>query len=275
MVMKSECTILTVQPEPPDSVPEISADATAEHTSANALQQQQPTVTRGRAALEVLLCSGYPTQLLIIMLLAGFGIQPLAAGAVSPTFIFAVSAIDTVLLLGLVFLFLRLSGERAADVFFRGRNVAREMLLGVILLPAIFTVVVLVQLAIQRLAPYLRNVEVSPFTPLLGSPALLAGFIILVMVAGGVREELQRGFLLHRFEQRLGGGSIGLALTSISFGLGHTLQGWDAAMITALMGACWGAVYLSRRNVISTVTNHALFNVAQIAVGYWNLPQGA
>ena len=43
----------------------------------------------------------------------------------------------------------------------------------------------------------------------------LAGFVLLVMIAGGVREELQRAFLLHRFEQRLGGGSIGLALTSI------------------------------------------------------------
>jgi membrane protease YdiL (CAAX protease family) len=79
---------------------------------------------------------------------------------------------------------------------------------------------------------------------------------------------LQRAFLLHRFEQRLGGGRIGVALTSVAFGLGHTVQGLDAAIITALLGGFWGVIYLSRRSVLSTVTNHALFNMAQIAVGY-------
>ena len=31
-------------------------------------------------------------------------------------------------------------------------------------------------------------------------------FALVVMIAGGVREEIQRGFVLHRFEQYLGGG---------------------------------------------------------------------
>jgi membrane protease YdiL (CAAX protease family) len=88
------------------------------------------------------------------------------------------------------------------------------------------------------------------------------------VIAGGVREELQRAFLLHRFEQRLGGGGIGLVVTSLAFGLGHTLQGWDAAVTTAVLGACWGALYLARRSVVATVTSHALFNLAQVSVGY-------
>jgi hypothetical protein len=37
------------------------------------------------------------------------------------------------------------------------------------------------------------------------------------------------------------------------------------------MGAFWGVVYLSRRNVLGTVTNHALFNLTQIALGYATL----
>ena len=219
----------------------------------------------------MLICSGYPTQLLIIALLSMAGIAPAADGAISPTFIFAVSAIDTVVLLGLVFVFLRLSRERPREVFMQRGAVAHEVTVGVLLLPAVFALVLVVQLTIQRLAPYLRNVEVSPFTPLLSSPLLLAGFVAVVLIAGGVREELQRAFLLHRFEQRLGGGSLGVALTSIAFGLGHTLQGWDAAVITALMGAFWGAIYLTRRNVAATVTNHALFNLTQIALGYATL----
>jgi membrane protease YdiL (CAAX protease family) len=195
----------------------------------------------------------------------------MAEGGISPAFVFAVSAIDTVLLLGLVFLFLRQSNERPRDVFWRQGSPIYEVGVGALLLPVVFALVIGVQYTIQSLAPYLRNVQVSPFSALLASPALLAGFIALVMIAGGVREELQRAFLLHRFEQRLGGGSLGIGLTSIAFGLGHTLQGWDAAIITALMGAFWGAIYLSRRNVVSTITNHALFNLAQIALAYSTL----
>ena len=225
-------------------------------------------LTRGRAAAEVLICSGYPTQLLIIAVLGAFGLRPSVDGAISPAFVFAVSAIDTVLLLGLVFSFLRLSGERPRDVFLREGHPLNEVGVGVLLLPAVFFLVIAVQFTIQTFAPSLRNVQVSPFTPLLSSPQLVAGFIVLVMIAGGVREELQRAFLLHRFEQRLGGGALGIAITSIAFGLGHTLQGRDAAIITALMGAFWGAIYLTRRNVLGTVTNHALFNLSQIVLGY-------
>jgi membrane protease YdiL (CAAX protease family) len=92
-----------------------------------------------------------------------------------------------------------------------------------------------------------------------------------VLVAGGIREEIQRAFLLHRFEQHLGGPAVGLIVTSAAFGLGHTLQGLDAAIVTGMLGAFWGTVYLVRRSVVSTVTNHALFNVAQIALGYASL----
>jgi membrane protease YdiL (CAAX protease family) len=141
--------------------------------------------------------------------------------------------------------------------------------------PVIFVFVVVVQLSLRTIAPFLHNVEVSPFQALLGSPWLLAGFVVLVLIAGGVREELQRAFLLHRFEQRLGGGPLGVVLTSLAFGLGHTVQGWDAAIVTAMMGAFWGTMYLARRSVVSTVTNHALFNMAQIALGYATLARAA
>jgi membrane protease YdiL (CAAX protease family) len=257
-----------VLPEPPDSATETALEPAP---FAVDTQRNHAGLTRGRAAAEVLICSGYPTQLLIMVGLGALGVQPLVNGALSPAFVFALSAIDTVLLLGLVFLFLRLSGERPRDVFLQRGQLVNEAIVGVLALPAVFALVIAVQFAVQSWAPHLRNVQVSPFTPLLSSPLLLAGFAVLVLIAGGVREELQRAFLLHRFEQRLGGGVVGIAITSIAFGLGHTLQGWDAAIVTALMGAFWGTIYLARRSVASTVTNHALFNLTQIAVGYAGL----
>ena len=64
------------------------------------------------------------------------------------------------------------------------------------------------------------------------------------MIAGGVREEIQRGFVLRRFEQYLGGGAVGLVVFSALFGLGHLEQGRDVALATAILGAFWGAVFL-------------------------------
>jgi membrane protease YdiL (CAAX protease family) len=225
-------------------------------------------LSRGRAVAEVIMCSGYPTQLAIVAVLAAVGIRPATDGTLSPEFIFIVSAVDTVLLLGLVFAFLALSNDRPRDVFLGNRPVAAELAVGFLTVPAIFLAVVALQVGLRLFAPYLHNVPVNPFASLLESPLMLAGFIALVLVAGGLREELQRAFLLHRFEQRLGGGWVGLAVTSAAFGVGHSLQGWDAMLVTGMLGACWGAIYLTRRSVVATVTSHALFNVAQVAVGY-------
>ncbi len=224
-------------------------------------------LTRPRALAEVVMCSGYPTQLAVLPLLTGLGVYPLNGTTLNPTFVFAVSAIDTVLLLGLVFLFLRHSRESPRDVFLGRRSIPAELGMGLLAMPAIFALVIAAQLSIRAFAPHLHNVPVNPFESLLGSPFQMAAFLALVVIAGGVREEIQRAFLLHRFEQRLGGGGVGLAVTSFAFGLGHTLQGWDAAIVTGLLGAFWGSTYLVRRSAISNVTSHALFNVVQVVAG--------
>jgi membrane protease YdiL (CAAX protease family) len=103
---------------------------------------------------------------------------------------------------------------------------------------------------------------------MLGSPFRVAAFVLLVLVAGGIREELQRGFLLHRFDQALGGARIGVVVTSMAFGLGHAVQGWDAMLVTAVLGAIWGATYVWRRNVIATMVSHALFNTGQVLMAF-------
>lgn len=228
----------------------------------------------GRALAEVILCSGYPTQLLAAAGLALSGIGPGTAGTLTPLFVFSVSAVDTVLLLGLILWLLRRSGDRPRALFLGTRPLAGEIGFGVAILPLVVGTVIAVQLIIQSVAPTLRNVHTSPFQALLGSPWLLAGFVVLVVVAGGLREELQRAFLLNRFERRLGGALPGVIVTSVAFGLGHTVQGWDAAIVTGLLGAMWGIVYLQRRSVVATVTSHALFNLGQVAGAYAMLARG-
>jgi membrane protease YdiL (CAAX protease family) len=225
-------------------------------------------LTRGRALAEVILCSGYPTQMVIAIALLAFGIGPGADGNPSAGFIFGLSALDTLLLLTLVFTFLHRSRESPRALFIGERQPGPEIRLGLLMVPGLIALIIGLQLLLRTIAPSLHNVPTSPFDALMSSGWSIAAFLAVLIFAGGLREELQRAFLLRRFEQQLGGARIGLAVSSISFGLGHTLQGWDAAVGTAALGAIWGALYLSRRSSVATVTSHALFNVLQVAIAY-------
>ena len=67
-----------------------------------------------------------------------------------------------------------------------------------------------------------------------------------------------------RFDVWLGGGTVGVVITSVAFGAGHLLQGVDAAIATGTLGAFWGVLYLRRRSAVAPVVSHSGFNVLQI-----------
>jgi len=215
--------------------------------------------------VEILLCSGYPTQIAVGQFLALAGVSPvLANGSLSGTFVFALALIDTVVLLSLIVGLLLRRGERPADVFFGGRAPRGEVVAGFAAVPLIFTVVIALTVGIRRFLPALHNVPDNPLQGLIGSGASLWIFLTVVIVAGGVREELQRAFLLHRFKVDLGQPWLGLFITSLSFGMGHTLQGQDAAIITGVLGAIWGAFYLTRGSALASIVSHSLFNSGEL-----------
>ena len=220
-------------------------------------------VERAVALLEVLICSDYPTQLALVATFALFGFRP--GGRLSLAYVTTLSIADTALLIGLIVFFLRAHGERPRDVFLGRRPVAGEILFGVPLIVLVFAIAIAVLTAVQWLAPWLHTVPINPFQDLLASRAQAAVFGIVVIVAGGVREELQRAFLLHRFEEWLGGAPVGLVVTSVAFGAGHfDPQGADAAITTGLLGACWGLVYLRRRSAVAPIVSHAGFDLLEI-----------
>jgi membrane protease YdiL (CAAX protease family) len=222
-------------------------------------------MTRLQAAAEVVLCSGYVTQLLIGALLQAAGLAPVDPdGSLAASFVFALSLLDSVALLALMWWLLARRGERPRDVWMGSRSFAREAALGVTSFPLVIVVVTGVGLAVRLGAPWLRTVPVNPLARLLDSEAGLWTFLFVAIVAGGLREELQRAFLLHRFRAALGGAGLGLVVTSVAFGLGHTLQGWDAAVMTGALGALWGAMYLARGSAVAPIVSHGLFNSAEL-----------
>jgi membrane protease YdiL (CAAX protease family) len=216
------------------------------------------------ALIEVLLCSDYPTQLALGASLAAAGYKPYGpAGQLQVGYVVGISLVDSVVLIGLIVLFLRSHGESPREVLLGRRPVLAEVAHGIPLILVAIGIGI-VTLALSRLAPSLHTVPENPLQQLLTSPANALLFALVVLVAGGVREEIQRAFLLHRFERWLGGGPLGLVITSLAFGAGHLLQGVDAAVATGLLGAFWGMVYLRRRSAVAPMVSHAGFDLLQI-----------
>jgi membrane protease YdiL (CAAX protease family) len=237
----------------------------AESAAPTVLTAQSPTLSRWSAALQILLVSGIPTQFIAAAILAiGLRMPLLDANGISFEFIAVVSLVDTAIVALLIRIFLSFSGEQSADVFVGPRPVVGEMLRGLAWLPIVFLGVTTIVLAIRAIAPWMHNVETSPFEAFLKTPRQAAIFLVVVVLAGGVREELQRAFILHRFDQRLGGARIGLVLFTIAFGAFHLDQGYDVALAICCLGLFWGLAYIQRRSAILPMVNHASFNATQV-----------
>jgi len=213
----------------------------------------------------VLLCSGFPTQLAIAATYVATGHKAVtAAGGLATAYVVIVSLVDTVVVVGLVLTFLLAHGERPRDVLFGRRRLTSEVAAGVLLVPVALLVAGAVLLSTQKLAPWLHTVEHNPLQDVLQSPRDAWLFVLVVIFAGGVREEIQRAFILHRFGEWLGGSAVGLVITSVAFGAGHLTQGADAAVATGLLGFLWGAVYLRRSSAVAPMVSHAGFDILQI-----------
>jgi membrane protease YdiL (CAAX protease family) len=229
------------------------------------VERRVPPFERVGAMLEVLLCSGFPTQLFLIAVLRWFGMPfQNGDGGMNPRFVFTVSLLDAVLVIGLILLLLRTHGESARDVLLGRVRVLKEVLVGLAMIPVVFLVVAVIIAIVLTWLPQLRNVPVNPLEAMLTNRTDAAIFAVVVMVSGGVREEVQRGFIVHRFAGYLGGGVYGVLFYSVFFGLGHYEQGYDASIATAALGAIWGFMYLTRRSIIAPMVSHAGFNLAQI-----------
>ena len=218
------------------------------------------------AAVEVLLCSSLPTQIVIGQLLAAIGLDPRTdSGQLSPPFAFALLLIDSVVLTTLMVILTRAHRESPRALWLGDRSIVREFGLGLALVPLVFLIVGLLMTGLMRLVPGLHNVTENPIEQLAtGGPHQAAMLGVIAVVAGGVREELQRAFLLRRFEQHLGGPFVGVIVLSIAFGLGHYPQGWDAVVATGVLGAIWAIVYLRRRSSVAPVVSHAGFNSLEV-----------
>jgi membrane protease YdiL (CAAX protease family) len=236
------------------------------------LEAGTPGQRRLIAIAEIFICSSVPTQLLLGVLLVQAGVAGYTdTGGLSLPFVLALSLADTALLIVLMIVLTRAHGESVSALWLGRRPIVIEVLVGLALVPVVFMLVVVLLTAVRLAAPSLHNVPTNPLEELArGGPINAATFGLVVIFAGGVGEELQRAFLLRRFEQHLGGTTVGVIVLSTAFGLGHAVQGLDAAVTTGTLGAFWAVLYLRRRSSVAPLVSHAGFNsleVLRIAMG--------
>lgn len=253
-----------------DAAEQVALDPAIDPGAIEGAAQRRPTLReRVAALLEIILCSGFPTQLTLIVILALLGISPAGSdGRLSLSYIVILTMADAALVLALIWWLLRAHGENPLSMLVGTRPAAREAVLGLLLVPAALLLASVAFVIMQQVAPGLHNVPENPLEALIVSPGAAVAFALVAVLAGGVREEVQRAFILRRFERHLGGAVVGLVVFSVVFGLGHLVQGWDAAIVTGLLGAMWGICYLVRGSVIGPVVCHAGFNLTEVLIAF-------
>jgi membrane protease YdiL (CAAX protease family) len=215
--------------------------------------------------MDVLMCSDVPTQMAIASLLRVAGVRPTTgAGTLSLTFVTLLSFFDTIVLIGLMFGLLRARGEHPREVWLGRPRLLRDVAWGLASVPVLFVVVGMLMVTLRVAIPSIHNVARNPLEDLVTHPGEAVVFGLVAIVAGGIREELQRAFLLTRFERYLGGTAVGVGVLSVAFGLGHLLQGFDAAVSTGTLGLFWALVYVRRRSTVAPVVSHAGFNALEV-----------
>jgi membrane protease YdiL (CAAX protease family) len=234
----------------------------ADHENAGTFRGMNPGPPWPQALLEVCLCSGAPTQLLVGGALALSGLRPGGEGQLTLQLLALLAGLDTLILVSLVFALLVVGGESPRRVLLGTRPVVREVLRGFGLVPWVFLLAMVTGMALMRWAPGLF--APNPFATLASTRWEFVLLAIVAVLAGGLREEIQRAFILHRCEQRLGGAIVGVIGFGLLFGLMHYVQGWNVVIITTLLGTLWNVVYLARRSVVAPMVSHASFNLIEV-----------
>jgi membrane protease YdiL (CAAX protease family) len=221
---------------------------------------------RLQALFEVLLLTGFVSSLLAVIPLSLRGItsEKIYNSAYLLTGYILLESIITLIFLMLILKFHR---ESLYDLGLLWNEWKPNFWVGIILVPLLFAANGLMGIFFQTFLPKYVTAQ-NPLLSIIRTPADLTRFLVVSIISGGIKEELQRAFILSRFRSHLGGAKVGLVLWSIAFGLGHYAQGVQAIVSATLFGFIFGTTYLIRRNVLAPVIAHGLYDISAL-LGYW------
>jgi len=230
---------------------------------------RKPTwLDRIQALVEVILLAGLFSSVLasVAFSIAGSEEHSVVQDASTIARFVLLEAFITLVLLAII---LHLNQQRLRDLGLDWNRWIANVAWGVALIPVLFVLNLLVSVGFRILLPQ-YHLERNPLMETIQTPQQLGLFLVAVLIAGGIKEELQRAFILTRFRDHLGGVGVGLILWSIAFGAGHYLQGLQGAVAAGLFGFLFGLLYLIRGSLVAPIVAHGLYDVVAL-LGYWYL----
>jgi membrane protease YdiL (CAAX protease family) len=224
-------------------------------------------VARFQALFEVLLLSGLLSSLLAALIVSLFHGKNAKFAAMEANTVCAFLLLEAGFTFILLTLILSAHRETIGGLGLRWDRWKSNLILGLALVPFLFLINALVALIFRLYLPK-YYIEQNPLTQLIHTPQQLALFVFSALVAGGIKEEVQRAFILNRFARYLGGAGLGLVLWSLAFGLGHYLQGVQGISIAALYGFIFGIIYLRSGSLIAPIVAHGAYDTIAL-LAYW------
>jgi membrane protease YdiL (CAAX protease family) len=117
----------------------------------------------------------------------------------------------------------------------------------------------------------------AAFQFLVGNTAAIPVMLVEILVGAGFGEEVVfRGYLFERIRHLLGPGVgvrvAAVVFTSVLFAAAHIpMQGLSGAEQALVTGLVFGTFYAVTGRIVGVMIAHAAFDLAAVAIIYWNL----
>ena len=196
--------------------------------------------------------------------LAGLGLSPMADAVQLAAFMWT----EAVLTLVILTVLLRMRGEGWKNLGWTSERLHVDSRIALLVLPGLFVVTFLVGALFHTFWPQYVS-EKNDLLELIKTRQDLMLFLISSVFVGGFKEEIQRVFILKRFERDLGGIWVGLLAWTPLFGALHYVQGADKAVGAGVLGLVFGLLYVWRRRLTSPIVAHALYDITTLLL-FWS-----
>ena len=223
---------------------------------------------RLRAVFEIIMVSGIVSSFLVSLVFVPiFGRNSMNLTEMNVGFFVKYQMVETAVTFLILWIFMKARRETLSDLGLNWKQWKTNVRIGVLAAPCLIVISGVVGAAFQLFLPEYA-LEKNPLMAMIHSPFQLTLFIITAVIGGGVKEELQRAFILNRFRYHLGGAGVGLVVWSLVFGAGHYAQGAQGVCAATILGVVFGALYIMRGSLIATITAHAVYNTLALLI-FW------
>jgi len=215
-----------------------------------------------------MMVSGIVSSFLAVTVFAAiFGRNRLNLAEMGVELLAAYLLFESAVLLIIMLMLMKARGETFSMLGLHLRRWKIHALLGILAAPCLIIISAFIGLFFRLFLPQYA-LEKNPLMEMINSPQQLTLFITATIIAGGIKEELQRAFILRRFSLHLGGAVVGLIIWSLAFGAGHYAQGVQGIYAATILGFIFGVLYLVRGNLVLPITAHSAYNTLTLLI-YW------